>query len=291
MSAPCDYQGKRRAGRHDGGSGGDWPIIGLATKPSLQLSSDLVLGVCFPAMSETLADDLDERAACVPHAIHPDGFNTGADLPYGLTTGHVRLAMQEFQDFLGFINTQLNSKDIQRFESMIMPASFSSLVGEFAVSSIPKYCTALVKNQYHNGHPDLIPAGRFPNNAVQHSEHGIEVKGSRYQRGWQGHNPERCWLLVFIFDSNRPVDVAKGIGPKPFRYMCVVGAQLEREDWLFAGRSATSRRTITASVQPSGFAKMMSNWIYRDPCTSPIAMAVPVQKSLAGLASDNEEEQ
>jgi hypothetical protein len=257
---------------------------------SLQLSSDVVLRLCSPAMSETLADDPDERAACVPHPIHPDGFNTGAVLPYGLTTEHVCLAMQEFQDFLGFINAQLNSKGIQRFESMIMPANFSSLVGEFAVSSIPKYCAALVKNQYHNGHPDLIPAGRFPNNAVQHSEHGIEVKGSRYQRGWQGHNPERCWLLVFVFDSNRPADVAKGIGPKPFRYVCVVGAQLEREDWLFAGRSATSRRTITASVQPSGFAKMMSNWIYRDPCTSPTAMAVPIQESLAGLAPDNEEE-
>jgi hypothetical protein len=38
---------------------------------------------------------------------------------------------------------------------------------------------------------------------------------------------------------------------------------LKKEDWKFSGRSATSRRTITASVTPSGFAKMEANWIYR----------------------------
>lgn len=239
-------------------------------------------------MPEDLADDPAEREACIPHPIHPDGFNAHVELPFGLTTEHVRLAMQEFQDFLGFVNTQLNSKNLQRFESLIMPASFSSLVGEFAVSSIPKYCATLAKNQYHNGHPDLVPAGRFANNAVQHSEEGIEVKGSRYQRGWQGHNPERCWLLVFIFDSNRPTDLAKGIEAKPFRYLAVVGAQLEREDWLFAGRSSTSRRTITASVQPSGFTKMMDNWIYQDPCTAQSSMAQPLQQSLSSLPPEAE---
>lgn len=61
-----------------------------------------------------------------------------------------------------------------------MPANFSSLVGEFMSTSLPKYCSSLVKNQYHNGHPDLIPAGYFLNDAVQHSREGIEVKASRY---------------------------------------------------------------------------------------------------------------
>jgi hypothetical protein len=84
-------------------------------------------------------------------------------------------------------------------------------------------------------------------------------------KGWQGHNPEDVWLMVFVFDSNRPSDVAKGIAPKPFRFLRVVGARLTRQDWLFAGRSATSRRTITASVTPSGFQKMMTNWIYQAP--------------------------
>ncbi len=130
-------------------------------------------------------------------------------------------------------------------------------------AAIPKYCSTLVKNNYHNGHPDLIPAGMFPKDAIQHHTQGIEIKGSRYSKGWQGHNAEECWLMVFVFDSNRPIDLVEKISPRPFRFVGVYGAQLAKEDWKFSGRSETSRRTITASVLPSGFEKMTSNWIYR----------------------------
>lgn len=211
-----------------------------------------------------------ERAACIPHPIHPEGFNPSAVLPHGLATGHIRTAMEEFQDVLGFINTQLNSRQLPRFERMIMQASFSGFVGEFAVTAIPKYCPTLAKNRFHNGHPDMVPAGAFPGDSVRHAPGvGIEVKGSRYLKSWQGHNAERSWLMVFVFESGRPTDESKGVTPMPFRYLTVLGAQLETEDWLFAGRSATSRRTITASVTATGYEKMVANWIYRDPCRVP----------------------
>lgn len=206
-----------------------------------------------------------ESAAGTPCPLHPGGFNPKAILPYGLTTGHVHAAMNDFVNFLGFINLQLHTREIERLETMLMPANFSSIVGEFMSSSIPKHCPTIVKNQYHNGHPDMIPKGRFPNDAVQHADEGIEIKGSRYLKGWQGHNPEDTWLMVFAFDSNRPADAAKGIAPRPFKFVMVVGARLTKEDWLFAGRSETSRRTITASVTKSGYEKMMANWIYRAP--------------------------
>jgi hypothetical protein len=111
----------------------------------------------------------------------------------------------------------------------------------------------------------MLPAGRYPNDAVQHADEGIEIKGSRYLRGWQGHNPEDTWLMVFVFDSNRPVDAAKGIAPRPFKFVMVVGAKISKDDWLFSGRSETSRRTITASITKSGYEKMMANWIYKAP--------------------------
>jgi hypothetical protein len=173
--------------------------------------------------------------------------------------------MAEFTDFLGFINQQLSTKGINRMETMLMPANFSSMVGEFMGSAIPRYCSTLAKNAYHNGHPDLVPSGRFPRNAAQHSDEGIEIKASRYLKGWQGHNPEEVFLLVFVFDSNRPVDTSEGTAPKPFRFVMVVGAPLVKTDWLFSGRSEGSRRTITASVTQSGYAKMMANWIYQSP--------------------------
>ena len=206
-----------------------------------------------------------------PIEVNPDGFNKKAVIPFGLETAHVKQSMEDFIDFLTFMNAQLRTKEIPRLETFLMPAGFSSIVGEFMNIRIPRYCAALVKNKYHNGHPDLIPAGRFPGNAILHATEGIEVKGSRNRAGWQGHNPENVWLIVFIFDANSSNDEAEALRrdtqpvARPFRFVEVLGAQLEHADWGFAGRSDTSRRTITATVLPSGYDKMAGNWIYRDP--------------------------
>ena len=159
-----------------------------------------------------MRDEL-EKLACTPEPIAPAGFNRAAKLPYGLEVRHVRQAMESFVDFLSFLNRQLQDKGLPRLESLLMPANFSSMVGEFMKSNIPAFCRSLVVNRYHNGHPDLIPAGRFPGDAVQHTDEGIEIKASRYERGWQGHNPEDVWLLVFVFSSNRPSDPLQGVPP------------------------------------------------------------------------------
>lgn len=203
-----------------------------------------------------------EIEACIPVPLDSSLFNSNYTLPYDLEAKHIKKAMEEFLSFIGFINQQLRTNNMPRLESFLMPANFSSIVGEFMNSSIPKYCSSLAKNQYHNGHPDLIPIGKFPENSVQHSNDGIEVKGSRHARGWQGHNPESVWLMVFYFDSNTSNDKKRKIGPKPFEFKGVYAAKLEKSDWTFSGRSATSRRTITASVNRSGIDKMKGNWIY-----------------------------
>ena len=131
------------------------------------------------------------------------------------------------------------------------------------LATIPKYCTRLAKNTYHNGHPDLVPAGKFAKNTCQHGTEGIEIKASRHGSGWQGHNAEDNWLMVFVFDANSARDVSLDIDPKPFKFLKVVVAQLEKSDWAFSGRSETSWRTITASVTRTGYEKMETNWIYR----------------------------
>ena len=211
-----------------------------------------------------------ETAACTPVPLDAGGFNTNVQLPFGCTTGHIKQAMEEWLGFLGFINKQLHTRGTPRLETILMPANFSSMVGELMVASIPKFCKTLVKNRYHNGHPDLLPSGLFPGDAAQHCDKGIEVKGSRYLKAWQGHNVEDCWLMVFVFDANGPRDAMANVPPRPFEFLLVLGAQLRKSDWKFAGRSATSRRTITASVTDSGYEKMMANWIYKAPAGSPL---------------------
>ncbi|MBK8257720.1 MAG: hypothetical protein IPK82_34255 [Polyangiaceae bacterium] len=203
-----------------------------------------------------------EEIACRPDPLDPDGFNHTARLPHGLSIDHVQRTMGDFLDFLGFVNSQLHTKKIQRLESMLMAANFSSMVGEFMTANMPKYCATIAKNRYHNGHPDIIPKGKHAGDAVQYDHDGIEVKASRYAKNWQGHNPEEVFLMVFVFDCNGPRDDFQEVEPRPFRFKMVVAADLKKSDWKFAGRSEQSRRTITASVTSSGYEKMIANWIY-----------------------------
>lgn len=198
----------------------------------------------------------------LPQPLEKSGFNAKAVIPFGVTIAHVRSAMDDFVEFLTVIDTQLQSKGMDRLEDTLMQANFSSIVGEFVTARIPKHCKSVVKNRYHNGHPDILPAGKFPNDSAQHAgREGIEIKASRYLHGWQGHNAENVWLMVFVFQSGRlnPKDKL----PRAFKFLLVAGAQLKKSEWLFAGRSRTSRRTITASVTKRGLQKMMANWIYK----------------------------
>ena len=203
--------------------------------------------------------NFSEEQAATPTPVQPDSFNERAVLPYGLTNGHVRDAMADFIEFLGLIDGQLHARDMPRLECILMPANFSSMVGEFMNDRVPAHCPSLARNKYHNGHPDLLPNDEYPGNSMQYAEHGIEVKASRYVSGFQGHNAEASWLMVFVVDVNSPNDLEP---VRPFRFRRVLGAQLEADDWSEAGRNEGSRRTPTASVIASGVMKMQANWIY-----------------------------
>lgn len=195
-----------------------------------------------------------------PKPVNLNGFNPKAKLPFRLEVHHVQQAMESFVEFLDLINRTLAQGGLPPIELLLMPATFSSIVGEFIKLKIPAFCPHLVVNQYHNGYPDLIPKGRFPGNAVQHTDEGVEIKASRYERGWQGHNPEDVWLMVFVFASGRPGDTS----PQPFHFRAVYCARLQKTDWKFSGRKSGSRRTITASVTGEGLRKLRENWVYRD---------------------------
>jgi hypothetical protein len=201
----------------------------------------------------------------LPEPIEKGGFNPKAIIPFGVTTAHIQAAMQDFIDFATAVDTELHAKGMASLENTMMQANFSSLVGEMMGARIPKHCPTVVKNLYHNGHPDVLPAGKYPNDAAQHAgRDGIEIKASRYLQGWQGHNAEDVWLMVFVFQSGRAgTKVKKVEKPQAFKFLLVAGAIFAKTDWQFSGRSETSRRTITASVSKAGAKRMMKNWIYK----------------------------
>lgn len=198
-----------------------------------------------------------------PLPLNEQGFNLQCQLPYGLRIAHIKSAMTEYLSFLQIINASLSAHKMEPFEAFLMPANFSGIVGEFMGTAIPQHCPTLIKNRYHNGHPDLIPIGLYTNDACLHGDNGIEIKASRHLSGWQGHNAEDVWLMVFVFDGSSPHEIANGIPYRPFRFLKVIVSKIAKSDWNFTGRSGTSRRTITASVTKTGLQKMGANWIYR----------------------------
>jgi len=129
----------------------------------------------------------------LPEPIEKGGFNPKAIIPFGVTTAHIQAAMQDFIDFATAVDTELHAKGMASLENTMMQANFSSLVGEMMGARIPKHCPTVVKNLYHNGTRNVLPAGKYPNDAAQHAgRDGIEIKASRYLQGWQGTTRKTC---------------------------------------------------------------------------------------------------
>ena len=56
---------------------------------------------------------------------------------------------------------------------------------------------------------------------------GVEIKTSRQSGGWQGHNPEVGWLIVFRYELAN--------GEVPTRFVQILAGDLKAEDWSLVG--------------------------------------------------------
>ena len=191
--------------------------------------------------------------------VNLNDFNPEVELPYGITTNHIWNAMNNWTYHIDILNSHSVKNGLMKLEEVCPANLFSGLISEYMSLHIPKYCKSVVRNKYHHGHPDIIPEGTFFGDAVHHTHDGIEIKVSRYDSGWQGHNQETVWLMVFTFDANRQFDEEE----RPFRFNCVYAAKLDESEWAFHDRGEDSRRCPTSSVKKDGSKKMKSNWVYR----------------------------
>lgn len=204
---------------------------------------------------------MTERFLPAPEPPELDGFNPHATIPFGVTTAHLYESMKEFTTFVGFIDTQLRAQEMARFEDILMAANFNGMVGEFMSRTIPKYCRCVVKNNRHNGHPDILPAGKYPGDSAQHAgTDGIEIRASRYLKSWQAHKAEDMWLMMFVFQSGR--ENPKITEPVGFKFLIVAGGLIKKADWP-AKKSDTGHALSGESVTTSVAERMMSNWIYK----------------------------
>jgi hypothetical protein len=195
--------------------------------------------------------------------LHEQGFRHNAELPFGLTVAEVRQALDDVYSFLHDINTFLVSRGYDRLEETILGNSLSGFISELVVRNIGKVSKTLARNAKIGGHPDLIPRGRYMDDAVLHAKQGIEIKTSIQSGGWQGHNPEKSWIMVVQYSVDvltEPVE-----DRRPIEILKVMAAELVEADWSFSGRAGASRRTPTASILRAGTTKLHANAVYEHP--------------------------
>ena len=166
-------------------------------------------------------------------------------------------------DLLYEVNNFLVGKGLDRLEDLLLGNSLSGMASEILVKSISDCSKTLIRNEKVGGHPDLVPRGAYPGDAVLRGEEGVEIKSSKQQGGWQGHNPEDADLIVFRYvlgDKSQPTDQRS-----PITFVQILAAKISKSEWSFSGRKGKSRRTITASITEKGVHKLRSNPIYQDP--------------------------
>lgn len=219
--------------------------------------------------------------------LHPKGFDESVDLPYGLRPSEIKAAVDDIYDFLYNINGFMVANGWERLEETLSAATFSGVISEIFVAGVSKRSSTIIANKYHNGRPDLVPRGYYPSDKSQRGDEGIEVKASRRNSGWQGHNKESGWLMMcqYAIDVDREPTPAR----EPTKVVRVMCARLEESDWSFSGRGENSRRTPTASISK---AKLVASVVYLDPAYgSPLKKKRPVEVEIVEQVEESPEPQ
>lgn len=195
-------------------------------------------------------------------------FNPNAKLPYGVTPGEVRAAIKGFYDFYTDLNRFLLVEDHGRIETVLRANNaLSDFIGNVATEELANASDALIVNQKQDGFPDLLPVEHDAyvdrDYEIHHGEHGIETKCSKSNGGWQAHNNEQAWFIIFRYERGDPEAEVQEMAP--IRFTQILCGDLNLDDWSHSGRSDDSRRTITSSIISSGMDKLRSNPIYEDP--------------------------
>ncbi|HEY4690622.1 MAG TPA: hypothetical protein VIK33_15010 [Anaerolineae bacterium] len=147
-------------------------------------------------------------------------------LPYGLTVDEVARAVAETYRLFHGLNDFLEGSGFHPLEQLLLGNSLSGIVSEFLVKNIARAAKTLEVNLKIGGHPDLLLKGHYTSNFVLKGDEGIEVKASIHQGGWQGHNPEDVWLMIFRYR----VGEQAGSESVPLTFVEILCARLAKSD-------------------------------------------------------------
>ena len=190
----------------------------------------------------------------------PGSFNRTLHLPYQLRLEDFALAMQDVYDFFYDVNTHLTGRGLQRLDDMLRPAIMSGVLSDMLTASLARHSRALTENRYHNGHPDLIVQGVYPDNAVKAGSDGVEVKTTRKAGGAvDTHGARKQWLCVFVYRVDTESEPARDRVPMTFTELYL--GHVTIGDFRRNPRGELGTRTAT--LHKDGIRKLRDSWVYR----------------------------
>ena len=119
----------------------------------------------------------------------------------------------------------------------------------------------LTQNLYHNGHPDLIPAGRYAADAIASADQGVEIKVTRSTGAVDSHGARPGWVCVFRYQVDSTTEPT--VDRVPTAISEILLAQLGQADFRTNQRGALGTRT--ASPNRDGLKKLRANPVYQLP--------------------------
>jgi hypothetical protein len=181
-------------------------------------------------------------------------------LPYALRLEDFQIAMQDVYDFLFDVNTFFLERGLPRLDDLLRPANLSGLLSDMLTASLAKHSRSLVQNNYHNGHPDLLLRGKYPNNAAKAGEEGVEIKTTGKKGGAvDTHGGRKQWMCVFVYQLDSKTEPAQN--RSPLRFTEVYLSQVEIEDFRKNARGELGTRTAT--LHREGVKKLRADWVYK----------------------------
>ena len=187
-------------------------------------------------------------------------FNPTAALPFELRIDDIRNAMQDIYDFFYDVNSFLANKGLPRLDDMLRPATMSGIISDMLTASVARHSRSLVENGYHNGHPDLIVRGYYPNNSIKSGIQGVEIKTTRKPGGAvDTHGAREQWMCVFVYRIDSESEPAKDRHPMQFTEVYL--GDVKVVDFRKNARGELGTRTAT--LDAAGISRLRQKWVYK----------------------------
>jgi len=170
------------------------------------------------------------------------------------------MAMQDVYDFFYDVNLGLIERGLQRLDDMLRPAIMSGVLSDMLTASLAKHSRSLTVNLYHNGHPDLVVNGIYPDNKVKAGLEGVEIKATRKAGGAvDTHGARDQWMCVFVYDVDNSTEPANDRAPMTVTEIYL--GHVTKDDFRKNQRGELGTRTAT--LHKRGIEKLRKSWVYK----------------------------